>query len=230
MSQKLKSMRGAQSRRVAAWIYAAINPIVDSLHRELSLLAVENLTWRSGSGRCEFIKPIQEYVDVRQWPNLIDFLADHPMFEKFFKAHDVDVQSLNARANDVYRWIVSSEQFSSKLAEILQTYESQRGTLGPQAPSFNNSRDDLVRTSAENIINNVPSLPSHYLFAPFWNFASNDLLAFRRHSEFQPLHSVRGKLIDFSSDLRAQLEQLRLSLSRKFDIPAAPVPGISFEE
>jgi hypothetical protein len=211
-------------------MYAVINPIVDSLQRELSLLAVENLTWRSSSGRCEFIKPIQEYVDVKQWPNLIDFLADNRMFEKFFEAHDVDVNSLNARANDIYRWILSSEQFSSTLSEILKAYESQRGTLGPQAPTFKNRRDDLQKAAAENIVNNVPSLPSHYLFAPFWNFAGNNFLAFRQRSEFQLLHSARGKLSDFSSDLRAQLAQLRLSLSRKFDIPAAPVPGLTFEE
>jgi hypothetical protein len=230
MSPRAKTLHEGQSRRVAAWIYAVINPMVDSLQRELSLLEVENLTWRSSSGRCEIIKLIQEYVDPRQWPNYSDFLADNSLFLKTFELHDADVQSLNSQAKKIYDWLLSWDQFSTTVAELLHSYENQRASIGPQAPSFSNSRSDLPKVAAENIINNIPTLPSHYLFAPFWNFASKSFLVFRGLPEFQPLHTSRAELTEISSALKAALEDHRLSLSRKFDVPAAPVPGISFEE
>src|SRR6266481_6883566 len=124
MSPKAKTLHEGQSRRVAAWIYAVINPIVDSLQREASLLEVENLTWRSSSGRCEIIKLIQEYVDTRQWPNYFDFLADNSPFLKTFQTHDADVKSLNLKAKNTYDWLLSWDQFSSTVADLLQSYES----------------------------------------------------------------------------------------------------------
>jgi len=69
-----------QSRRVAAWIYVVINPIIDSLQRELSFLNSGNLTWRSRTNQCELIKTIQEYVDPGQWPNYQVFLAEYKSF------------------------------------------------------------------------------------------------------------------------------------------------------
>jgi hypothetical protein len=78
MTDRTEAAPRRQSRRVAAWIYMVINPIIEALQREVSLLEAENLTWRSSSGRCEFIKIIQEYVDSRQWPNLYDYQAEHP--------------------------------------------------------------------------------------------------------------------------------------------------------
>jgi hypothetical protein len=218
-----------QYRRVAAWIYAVINPIIDSLQRELMLLEAENLTWRPSSGRCEFIKPIQEYVDVRQWPNYYDYSAEHTLFLKTFKEHDGDLLSLNSRAKAIYDWMISWKDFSSEVELLLGRYEGEKSRAGPQYPSFNNSRPELPKVAAESIINNIQSLPSHYTFAPFWNFASQDLLTLRNHPEFQSLHSLRSRLAEMSSALKARLEEHRLSLSRDFDVPAAPVPGLSFE-
>jgi hypothetical protein len=229
MSRRSATLPKTQSRRVAAWIYAVINPIVDALDRELRILDAENLTWRSNLGRCELIRSTQEYVDVGQWPNFHDFEAEHSLFLKTFGQHDSDLKLVNERAQQVYDWLVSWDEFSGAVGKLLDKYEAAGPSIGPQAPSFNNSRPELPKMAAENVINNIQNLPAHYLFAPFWNLAAKDLLPFRNLPRFEVLHDARAGLREISSGLKLGLEDLRLSLSRKFDVPAAPIPGLSLE-
>lgn len=230
MDRPLQTNVKTQFRRVAAWIYAVINPILESLQDELALLEGGNLTWRSGSGRCERIRNIQEYVDSKQWPNYFDFRAEHDHFKKSFEEHDTNLKSLNSRAKELYDSLLSSKIFLETLNIHLDTYEGQRVSIGPHAPSINNSRPEIPRVFAENIINNVGSLPSHYMYSFLWNFKNKELLAYRDGQEFTSLHNAAAAMGQMSSGLKAGLEDHRLSLSRQFDVPAAPVAGISFEE
>jgi hypothetical protein len=232
MSRRVDLPPKKQSRRVAAWIYAVINPIIDSLQRELSLLDSGNLTWRSQTGRCEVIRTIQEYVDPTQWPNYQDFVAEHPksLFAQGFNLHDSRLEGLNTAAKALFDRMLSWRHFSDSVDAALAAYESQRPSLGLQAPSFTSIREDVPKIAAEYLINNAQTLPSHYLISPFWNSAGKDLLAFRSLPQFQPLHRSRDSLAEHSARLRQMLEGYRLSLSRDYDIPAAPVPGIFFEE
>jgi hypothetical protein len=221
-----------QFRRVAAWIYAVINPIIDSLQRELLLLDSGNLTWRPHTGRCAMIRTIQEYVDSTQWPNYQDLLAEHPaaLYIEGFKRHDSDLKKLNTVAQELFNLLLSSSQFMVTVDGTLDAYESQKASLGPQAPSLTHTRKDVPKMVAEYVINNAQTLPSHYLISAFWNFASKNLIAFRNLPEFQPLHRSKNSLSEISAKLKQILESYRLSLSRDYDVPAAPVPGITFEE
>ncbi len=220
------------SRRVAAWIYAVINPIIDSLQRELTLLDSGNLTWRAHSGRCEMIRTIQEYVDSTQWPNYQDFLGAHPrsFFIPGFKQHDSKVGDLNTAAKVLFDRLISWPEFSTWVDAALTTYETRRASLGPQAPSFIHIRDDVRKEVAMHLINNVQTLPSHYVISPFWNFERNSLLTFRNRPEFRDLHRASESLSEISAKVKLALESFRLSLSRDYDVPAAPVPGVSLEE
>ena len=82
---------------------------------------------------------------------------------------------------------------------------------------------------AEYLINNTQTLPSHYLISAFWNSEGKNLISFSIRPEFQPLHRSKDSLSNTSARLKQVLESYRLALSREYDVPAAPVPGISFE-
>jgi hypothetical protein len=195
MDRPLEATPKRQFRRVAAWIYAVINPILESLHDEVLLLESGNLTWRASSSRCERIRNIQEYVDSKQWPNYFDFRAEHELFSKSFEEHDASLKSLNTVANETYSSLLSSKVFLEILDVHLAAYEKQRASIGPHAPSLNNARSDIPKVFAENIINNVGSLPPHYLYSPLWNFRSKEFLGFRNILEFTPLHSATATLL-----------------------------------
>jgi hypothetical protein len=232
MAQRLNHSVRKQVRRVAAWIYVVINPIIDGLQRELSLLESANLTWRARTRQCEMIKKIQEYVDSTQWPNYQDFLAEHPrsVFVTGFKQHDSNVEGLNNVAQVLFDRLLSWPEFQKEVQSALTTYENQRASLGPRAQSLSDMGKDIPEEIAQHVINNVQVLPSHYIISQFWNEVGSNLLSFRNRPEFGPLHQAREKLLQHSTRLKQALESHRLTLSRRYDVPAAPVPGVSFEE
>ena len=126
--------------------------------------------------------------------------------------------------------MLSWEQFLVSAEAALNTYESEKASLGPRAASLIDTRNDIPKMAAEYLINNAQTLPSHYVISAFWNSAGKNLLAFRNLPEFQPLHRCKDNLGEGSAKLKQVLESYRLTLSRDYDVPAAPVPGISFEE
>lgn len=230
MSSNVETTHPRQSRRVAAWIYAVINPILVGLEHELEFLKKGNLTWRSTTKRCEYILTIQEYVDSKQWPNHKDFISENEnaTFLKTFELHDNDLTNVNSAAEEVYRGLLSWRAFSDEVHRLLESYEARRASE-PQWPSFNLVRNELVQFAAENVINNIVSLPRHYTYSAFWNYASRELLTFRNLPNFPRLHGAQAELHEISSALKGGLEDHRLSLSRKYDVPAAPVPGLPID-
>jgi hypothetical protein len=231
MAKRLDMPPKKQVRRVAAWIYAVINPIISSLERELFFLDSGNLTWRPHTGRCEMIRTIQEYVDSTQWPNYQDFVAEHKTsrFVPAFEQHDSNLNEVNVLAQQRFDSILSSTQILDSVNAELEFYESQKASLGPQAPSLTNIRKDIPKTVAEYLINNAQNLPSHYVISAFWNFNGKNLLSIRALPEFQPLRRATENLRKTSAVVKQGLEDYRLSLSRSYDLPAAPVPGVSLE-
>jgi hypothetical protein len=232
MPQRLGNSVPKQVRRVAAWIYVVINPIIDSLQREVSLLATGNLTWRAHTRRCEVIKAIQEYVNSRQWPNYQDFLAEHPRsaFVPGFKQHDSNVEGLNNVADALFDRLLTLPDFVKEVKNALTSYENKRALLGPRAQPLADMGNEISKEIAQHIMNNVQGLPSHYVISQFWNEIGSNLLSLRNRAEFRPLHQSRETLLVHSAKLQQALESFRLILSRRHDVPAAPVPGVSFEE
>lgn len=221
-----------QSRRVAAWIYAVINPIINSLQREISLLDSGNLTWRAYSGRCEIIKPIQEYVDSTQWPNYQDFLDEHPKsaFVHGFKQHDTGLDALNNAAQALFSRLLSWPAFLDLFQAALTSYASRRESPGPTDRLSVDSAEGVKEEVAQHLINNSQTLPSHYTLSSFWNSEGRARLAsLRNDPTFRPLHESRTALFEHSAKLKQALEGYRLSLSREYDVPAAPVPGVPLE-
>lgn len=221
-----------QVRRVAAWIYVVINPIIESLQRELSLLDSANLTWRPRTNQCEMIKTIQEYVDSTQWPNFQDFVAEHPESALItaFRRHDSQLDKLNTAAKEVFVWLLNSKMFLDAFEAGLAQYEAQRPSMGLPAQPLAEMENQVREEAAQHVINNTQTLPSHYVISSFWNFTGRNLLALRNAPEFLPLLRSKDTLGETSATLKKALEYYRLKLSRDYDVPAARVPGLSFEE
>ena len=213
-------------RRVAAWIYTVINPIVDSLERELSLLDSGDLGWTSRRRQSETIKTIQEYVDPTQWPNYKDFLAEHPKstVRTGFKQHDLRLNELNMAASSVFDWMISARNFRDNFASAIDQYANAL-----QGQQLRDSSNEFLKEAAQDVINNSRKLPSHYVMSAFWNFTGKDLLIFREVPEFLPVLRAKETLTQVSARLSKILEAYRLSLSRNYDVPAAPVPSIPFQ-
>lgn len=232
MNRRVDLPSRRQVRRIAAWIYAVMNPILTSLERELGLMGSGNLTWRALTSRCELIRTIPEYIEATQLPNYQTFVAEHrnSLFMSGFKQHDTRVLGLDTTAHLMFKDLLSNSEFLAAVNDLLGAYENKKESLGPSAPALTHTRGKIPEMAAEYLINNVQTLPDHYLISAFWNSTGRNLLAFRTRPEFGSLHRSIERLSGVSEKLRVVLEDYRLELSRAYDVPAAPVTGISFEE
>lgn len=224
------------SQRVAAWVYTVLNPIVGGLEREIHFLDQGNLTWRCYARRCEYIRPVQEYVQSGHWPNYRDFLADNRNFAREFATHDSVVCEAESLASKFYDLLMQSALFGREVSAYLEEYEAALDTAASQQHSLEHMKGELPKYVAEYLINEVKVLPAHYTAHKFWEKYSvkfRDVRFWERYAaEFEPykdrqsfklLSSAKQRLADFSRRLKRRLEDHRLFLCRKFDVPAAPI-------
>lgn len=119
--------------------------------------------------------------------------------------------------------MVSAPAFLAHFTTAITQYEGQ----GRQ--SLTNSKNEFLEEAAQNVINNARNLPSHYVISAFWNFTGKDLLIFREVTEFRPVLQAKEAVTQTSAKLSKVLEEYRLTLSRNYDVPAAPVPSTPFQ-
>jgi hypothetical protein len=218
--------------RVQAWVYTILNPIIESLRQELLLIDKGNLSWRFYSGKCEYIRPIAEYIDGGQAPNFEDFLTDgiNQGLKSGIDAHDEAVSQVETTAGAFFDRLMNSSLFRREVDEAFAEYVSLSG-VKPEYPNLGSIKSDLSKYVAEYIINKTTRLPSHYLIHKFWDdfqskfkqLAAGRFEAYEQRDSFQLFNQAVDKLKDVSGGLLAALEKHRFLLCSTYDIPAAPI-------
>jgi hypothetical protein len=223
MAFDIKPQRG--SERVKAWVYAILNPVIESLRRETLLLKTGNLSWRVRSRRLEYVRPISDLVDGSQLPNLEDFLAEHPSFVDRFRQHDSALGTVEHATTEYALGLLKAPGFGKLVDDCLTDYES-RMSSNPLYPDLREIPGKLSEHIAEFIANDCKSLPRHYTLYHFWKEYEARFEDYFGGIKETQHYNVRGKtrdLLDISERLTADLENLRLTLVREYDIPAAPI-------
>jgi len=232
MASNLTTLPPPHSKRIEAWIYTVLNPLIESLRREVFLLEKGNLTWRSYSRKCEYLQPISEYIDFEHHPNYEDFLTDslNVGFEERFSSHDQAVVHVENVAGRFFDTIMNEPKFRDLIKRSLEEYEAAATV---EHPSLISMQQELPKAIAENLVNRADALPAHYAMHKFWQGHKDSLHAMV--SDGDPLHPTREqtwfRAIDkTTADLKACSDELlkklldhRSHLCRTFDIPFAPI-------
>lgn len=218
------------SKRVEAWVYSVLNPLIEAFRREQLLLERGDLSWRAYSGSCEYIRTAEEYLDPAQVPNLEDFLAD-PLnlgFASDFSQHDDAVRRLESAAEEFYSRLMASDLFLKQVRDLLKESGAEPSRIA-RPSSTTITEEDLAKYVAEYLINNTKDLPAHYVTHGFWaqNRESflrmvNEFEAYQERKSFQTLQHAAKDLKAVSGSLLRRLEEHRRYLCISFDIPAAP--------
>jgi len=215
------------SKRVQAWVYAIMNPIIESLRREVSLLAKGNITWQGDTKRCEYIRPIGEYIEFPQRPNYEDFVAD-PLnlgFQGKFEKHDRGLSAVESSAAEFADGLMHSDSFQKQVKDLLEQYQAA-ARANPQHPYLDDSPGgSLPRAVAALLVNRIDSLPYHYGTHKFWEMCKNEFQPYHMLPSFHAVKKAAEALGHISSKLLLDLENHRQSLCRTYDIPAAPIPA-----
>jgi hypothetical protein len=221
MTSDVKPEKG--SERVKAWVYAMLNPVIDSLRRETASLRSGDLSWRLHTKRCEYIRPIDELIDPAHQPILEDFLAEDPTFRERFSEHDVALAALGTAATEFFRRLVQAPIFQERVAECAREYETRRQPGDPTTPDLTDIVRKIPEYVAENVVNNAASLPRHHTMHGFWENFGPEFATFKDRGTFKATEDASRSLLQISEKLRLDLESLRLRLCREYDIPAAPI-------
>lgn len=231
MSSNVALQPPQHSERVRAWVYTIINPLIESLRREVCLLAKGNLSWRYHSRRCEYLRPISEYIDNSQRPNYEDFLADEQNagFKGRFDEHDDALRVVEESASRFFDGLMQSQMFLKQVKDSLAQYESTV-SVQSQIPSLDSMRENLPNYVAEYVINRAVVLPNHYLMHKFWEDykskfenSSYEFDLYMARESFKKLEQAALRLKDLSAELLRTLESHRYLLCSTYDIPAAPI-------
>jgi hypothetical protein len=213
------------SIRVKAWIWGAINPLLDELERVLEFLDTGNLTWRYRSGRPEFVHPAHEYLDRNGRLNLED-LVRYPNSELAPKLEENTVKYAAAvsRATQFHSFLVGSNSFLLEVEAVREHYEVAHPGKRFEALF---AAEDPPQLIAERIVNHLERLPDYYGDAPLWNSESfrASFRAFENAPESKPLREAVSALGENVRQLAMHLNTLRTMLCDDFDVSPAPFAG-----
>ncbi len=221
------------SNRVQAWVWMILNPGIEALRREVTLLDEGKLTWQFYSRKCEYILRFAEYIEPSQSPNLEDFLTDavNAGFEQKIIAHDKAVLQVETAASRFFDGLMQSQLFLKEAANALDEYRS-RTRQKPQYPDADLIEKDLPKYVAQYLINGVMLLPEHYSTHKFWEefrkvfeHSAVEFEPYRQRESFQDLKRSSAGLKHTSENLLNALEKHRHGLCSTYDIPAAPFFG-----
>ena len=213
------------SKRVQAWVYAIMNPVIESLRREVSLLAKGNITWQGDTRRCEYIRTIREYFEYSQWPNYEDFVSDplNASFNDKFEEHDRALSAVESSAAKFADHLMHFDVFQKQVKDSLEQYQSTAGSNAMYPYLHDSPAGSLSRGVAALLVNRIDVLPHHYGTHKFWELYKNEFERYHEFPSFQAVKKATDALKDVSGKLLPDIESHRQWLCRKYDIPAAPI-------
>lgn len=125
MKKKTEPIKG--SRRVEAWIYTVINPLIEALKVEKSFLKDRNWTWRYETKSLEFILPLENYIDSASLPNFQQFFKAYLAIEQMRKKHEDLRAALSENCQVVFNHLIAVDAFQEKARSSRSAYGEYPG-------------------------------------------------------------------------------------------------------
>ena len=214
------TIRKPKREQVKAWLYMVIVPLIEGLSREEFFLSHNDPSWRFRAKRCEFIRPVREYVEAQQESTLQQFLRFNKNEAELAVSHDTKLAVLENAANAVYYQLKQLPEFVTLAVNIDTADPNWRGAYGIE------NAPDLL---AEYTINwaTYKDIPSHYLSAKVWKKHGQATLAFRKHKsvkrQFDHLITVLKDLNQITIEFKDSLATVRDNLADNFGLPPDPI-------
>lgn len=207
------------SERVKAWIYSVLNPLMEALRAENTLLSKENITWRYRTGEPEFILLARNLIQPSAQPNYDDLLRGRPDLKPAIDGRDEKVRALFQAARDCWKHLTQYNPLRPIVEQQLEQWKKE----GNPYPGRAVPEEEFWLLIAEHLMNNVEELPYHYANRDFWSRFRQSFLAYRFAPPFSQLEKSIAELKKSNEGLIDTLDQARSHLCEEYDIPAAPI-------
>jgi hypothetical protein len=202
------ALPGRGSLRVQAWIYTALNPILEACRREHELLVVGDASWRHAGADLAHVHRVEDRLSWSGRQNLADLLVFAPDLARLIDEHDQARLALLRAASLAQQRLLANRRFRGA---IHATRHVVRGV----------SEDELAAGVAERLVNagaGDPLGPAHAI----WSAAHSALLPFAEEAAAAvgpPVKAIERAAVELG---KAAVE-LRRRLCDDFDLPPAPI-------
>jgi hypothetical protein len=196
------------AERAQDWISSVLNPIIEGVRRELSLLA-RPLRWLHETRNFEYLHPIGDYVADIYFDNFEDFVQKHPTLRSDFRRHDDTLDELRTTVTDGYDRISKDSLFLAAL---------QAATIGSKLADLD------YRYFMAHIAGGYPELSHPYANHEVYNRLPSDLRDpdQLREVKAQRLAATR-KLEVIDQTIHDRLVKLRTEIADRYGARIQPV-------
>ncbi len=205
------------SQRVKAWVYSVINPLLEALQGENTLLATENITWRYHTQRMEFMLPTREHIQPSARPNYDDLLRGYADVKPQMEQRNLKLEVLSRVAVGCWEHLTKYDLLKPIVEGLLRQWKEE----GNPYPGGAVPEEEFWLLIAEHVMNNAQELPYHYTNRAFWSRFRQNLLAWRIADPFSKLEKSVADLVKSNETLVDRLDRARSSLCEEYNIPAA---------
>lgn len=212
-------------RRLEVWVYDVVNPLLSfsGLEHPLDLLARESWSWRFYRQRLEWIRPVQELLELEAHPNLEDLVDSNPTEGQAVLLWDEGITRLEAAAGAEFSHIRTSQSFCEAARACMARFEPTRSG-SPWGAWPEEKAPDLL---AEHLVNNRRDLEGDNSGREFWEQSRDDLLAsVSADATWVGLdaktHAAGEDLLVAGRELQKALKAFRKRVCTEHDIPFAP--------
>lgn len=212
------SSRRKSSQRAKAWVYSVINPLLEALQGENTLLASKNITWRYHTQRMEFMLPTREHIQPSARPNYDDLLRGYADVKPQMEQRDLKLEVLSRVAVGCWEHLTKYDLLKPIVEGLLRQWKEE----GNPYPGGAVPEEEFWLLIAEHVMNNAQELPYHYTNRAFWSRFRQNLLAWRMADPFSKLEKSVADLVKSNETLVDRLDRARSSLCEEYNIPAAP--------
>jgi len=213
-----QSSRRKGSQRVKAWVYSVINPLLEVLRAENTLLAAKNITWRYQTRKMEFILSTRDHIAPSARPNYDDLMRGYVDVKPQVEQRDLSLGLLSQAALECWEHLTKYNLLRPAVEGQLKQWKEE----GNPYPGGAVPEEEFLLLIAEHVMNDAEELPYHYTNRAFWSRFKRHLLAFRRGGPFPKLDKSIDELMKRNQVLLDELDRARSSLCEEYNIPAAP--------
>lgn len=210
---------GKGSERVKAWVYSAINPLLESLRAETILLSKKSISWRYNTEDMEFIVPTRNLISPSGRPNYDDMLRGYPGLRQQMDARDRKVEALLGDARSCWKTLTQYGGFKETVDRSLKQWREE----GNPYPGGAVPEGEFWLLIAEHVMNNASDLPFHYTNRSFWSRFRQIFSTHRLRESFSQLVKSINALKGSDETLIETLDRARSKLCEEYDIAAAPL-------
>lgn len=207
------------SERTKAWVYSVLNPLIEDLRAENTLLSKQNLTWRYQTADMEFILPTRDLIQPSSRPNYDDLLRGSPDLKPAMDERDEGVKALQQAAVACWNHLTEYHSFQSIVDPQLKYWKEESNPY----PGGGVPEEEFWLLIAEHVMNKIEELPYHYSSRDFWARFRQIFIASRSHSLFSQLEKAIADSKRLNEALIETLDQTRSRLCEEYDLPAAPI-------